>query len=310
MKFHFLFLAAFLFITSHLHAQETPPASPPEEFKTNSGETFKDPFADPDAPESAGKPEAAPASTPESTPVPGPQDFPSEGPPNSEAAPVPPEPPVERLPAPPPLPAAPITAPAPKPALPSPSDFNFPDVKEPKGPRTQDIDPIRELKVGTKIGTWNLGFDLGAGTNFNRRPNQFHFEVEGGYRLYENIDFNGIIETRFMKDRILGFYFMPNYSWRISAPYKNYRVDLRAGLGTGWVFRGFKGNSYQTGYLPIRTSFAGVFYPSAGWAFVVSLDVEVFLLRVDSDGKTRNELGNSKGPPAQLIPTVGVRWEF
>jgi len=284
-----------------------------EEFKTNSGESFKDPFADPDAPsEVPSNPPAPPAPESESQPLPGPDEFPGE--PAATPAPAP----VERLPPPPPLPPAPtqmpvpepVVAPSPKPTLPSPSDFDFPEMKEPKGPRTEDIDPVRALKEGTKVGTWNLGFDLGAGTNFNRRPNQFHFELEGGYRLYENFDLNGIIEMRFMKDRILGFYVIPNYSWRMTPLYKTYRIDLRAGLGTGWVFRGYKGSTYQTGYFPIRTSGAAIFYPGPRWAFVVSLDLEVFLVRVDSDGKSRNEISHKKGPPTQLIPSVGIRWEF
>jgi len=282
MKFNLLLSLSLLALASTLLASNLVAQ---EEFKTNSGESFKDPFADP---------EALPPSAPQ--PAPAPQEIPIN--PAAQATPDP----AERLP------PAPLITPPPN--LPSPSDFNFPDAKEPRGARSQDLDPVRGLKAGTKIGTWNLGFDLGAGMNFNRRPSQIHFEVEGGFRLYENFDLNGIIEARYMKDRILGFYVMPNYSWRMSAPHKTYRVDLRAGLGTGWVFRGFKGNSYQNGYFPVRTSVAGIFYPSPRWAFVVSLDAEVFLFRVDTNGKSFNEISSAKGPPAQLIPTVGVRWEF
>jgi hypothetical protein len=198
-----------------------------------------------------------------------------------------------------------------EPGLPRPKRaIEFPEIDEPSGPRTQDLDPIKDLEAGTTIGKWNLGLDLGGALNMNRRPSQLFFEIEGGYRLWEKIDINALLSYRLKTDKVLGLLVMPYYNWRLTKPLKTYRVDLRAGVGTGWLFRSFRGNTFQVGHLPIRTSVAGIFYPSSRWALVLSLDYEVWLFRVDSDGASKNEFSNSNGVPMQFIPTAGVRFEF
>ncbi len=291
-----------LFFYSSLRAQG-------EEFRTNSGEEFRDPFAD------------APADNPNTTnpspsaPV---QASPSLSPPATPAQTVNPSsvtPPMPSSAEPPP---AVIPNETPRPVLDEglgvPSDrtkrIEFPEVDEPSGPRTQDLDPLRDLGPGTEVGTWNLGIDLGGAINANRRPSQIHLEVEGGYRLLEKFDLNGILHYRFLKDKVLGFLVMPYYSWRLSDVFKTYRIDLRAGLGTGWLMRSFRGNSFQVGHLPVRASVSGLFYPSSRWAIVLSLDYEIWLLRVDSDGKSYNEFSNKNGLPMHFTPTAGIRFEF
>ncbi len=274
-------------------AEQATPAESAEEFKTNSGEEFKDPFAEPVPDNANSVAPSSPATTP-TAPATAPTQAPSASP----------------SPAPAVMEPSPIN-PAPEaPKVPGADDLKFPTPIEPTGPRTQDIDPVRKLEEAAVKHKWYLAAEFGAGLNINRRPNQLHLEVEGAYRFSERWSLALIANYRIFKDRILGFFLMPGYFWKLTDSYSTYRVDFQVGLGTGWVFRGFKGSTYQVGYFPVRTSTAFVFYPSASWAMTAGVDNELYLYRVDSDGTSINEMSHKKGPLAQFVPTIGVRYNF
>lgn len=298
-----ILLGSLFFIDLRAQTPEAPAPSSPE-FTTNSGESFEDPFASPDAPGDATQIPSNPAPS-EGTPPPA--DF--------NSAPVAPAPSAAPVPTPPMAPSAPITPQAPPVAPPvappiQGPDFDFPDIEEPRGARTENLESVRLLRRGTPVGSWIFSPEFGAGIEVNERPNQLHFELEGGYRLFENFDLNGVLSYRFFDDRVLSLLVMPSYAFRLTNQRQDYRIDLRTALGIGWALQGVRGSDFQIGNFPVKASVAGLFYITPKLAFSLSTDLEAWLFSVDTDGKSQNLLSAKGGVPTQFIPSIGLRWEF
>ncbi|PIR22669.1 MAG: hypothetical protein COV44_06760 [Deltaproteobacteria bacterium CG11_big_fil_rev_8_21_14_0_20_45_16] len=298
-----------LLVFSHFYVAQADEAAPPpedKEFTTNSGEEFRDPFADPDLPgdEMREPLDEAPDE------MPGGQDSgiepkildegPTEGmSPGSSPSETPTAAPVVE---------PDVNQPGSLPEIRSPSDeFEFP-TDEVGGAISEDLLAKEVGKSGSLVGGWNYMLDAGAGFNFNRRPAQVHLEMEGGYRLLKQIEINAILYYRFISQRNLGLLIVP--SWILPLSTSKNRIDLRLGVGTGWVLTGVRGNDFQLGLFPVRASGSLFFYALPRFALVLSTDVEMYMFQVDTDSNAKNFLDDKKGPPSQLITTAGIRFEF
>lgn len=267
-----------------------------EEYRTNSGEEFKDPFADPEI----GVPEEEPTEPETQEEQPATEQEPDVQ--GSEAEPEAPslEDSIE------PAAGPSIDAPAVK----SPDEeFQLPAVEQPRGPISEDFGAREIFDSSTKEGAWSLEFTTGLGANLKRRQNQVYLETKAGYRLDDHLELNAVGYFRFVKDRMLGFLFYPTYTWRVTKREAK-RIDVYAGLGTGWTLLGVRGNDFQIGYWPLRVGSGGLYYLQPDFALVANLSIETYLMSVDTDGKYRGFLGGSDGMPAQILLGAGVRLEF
>jgi hypothetical protein len=313
-------LNSILFISILISQSESP--------VTNSGESFQDPFSNPNAAEvqqpaenplpsespNLGSPVAEPPKgineipapsttlTPEPTlePAPAPSLTPTPAPaatPPSTFAPPPSEEPVmEPELAPPPS----MLPPAPK------NDFSFPETEEFQGPIDRNVVRTEFASASTRIGTYNLGLGLGAGFNMNKRHQQIHMEVNGGYRLYQYFEVGGIVSARFVKDKIIGMIAMAKGFYPLTGP-SSLRMDFAYGGGLGWSLRAAH-STFNEGRLTVRLQSELLAYPFPKFAITLMTAFETFLLAAYSDD-TRNLMSNG-GPPSQLILTLGTRWEF
>lgn len=188
-------------------------------------------------------------------------------------------------------------------------NFRLPEVEGTEGPVSQEFRRKEFTERGTPVGTWGYNFDIGGAINTNRRPTQVAFELEGFYRIWESFEVHGLLNFRFVDDRILGILVMPTWNFKLTERSET-RIDLQVGLGMGWVLRGIQGIDYQFGYFPLRPSISSIFYAYEDFAIIASLEPEIFLYRVDTAGRATNELGASQGPPSQLQITAGLRFEY
>jgi len=188
-------------------------------------------------------------------------------------------------------------------------EFQLPAVEQPRGPISEDFGARETFDSSTEKGAWSFEFTAGLGANLKRRQNQIYFETKTGYRLDDKIELNGVVYMRFIKDRMLGFLFYPTYTWRVTKREAK-RIDVYAGVGTGWTLLGLRGNDFQIGYWPLRVGGGGLYYLRPDFALVANMAVETYLLSVDTDGKYRGFLGSSDGMPTQVLLGAGVRWEF
>lgn len=311
MKLNLLvaFLLALPFI---VYSQTEAPAT------TTEGEVFKDPFAEPqqeDFPESA--PEIPQRSLPPVQRAPAPVETPLYPPQQQQ--------PTYQQPSSEPFPQqrAPQPRQAPRrydyqrqqqqqvpthkqPIYKEEDDFRFPEFDRGRGPVSSSVKRQDDLESYSAVGKWNLGLGVGAGLNLNRRPNQFHVEAFGGYRLAEHSEMTGIFYGRFMSDTLIGLLAMYNYILSLSSPPTD-RMELLIGGGFGVTFRAPKGSFKETRFpLRIQTTFNYFITPNI--AFYPALAFETFLFAVDGDGG--RSLFRGGGPPTQLILTTGVRFDL
>jgi len=269
---------------------------------TNSGKEFKDPFAEPETPANPAKKPAITSPTESATPT-------TEQPPAEEQNPT--ENPVSPAPSAQPSQVTPsVNENSKAPSVTNKSDqFQFPKSGNVRGPVSQEFQAEENFSKGTPVGTWNFELDGGAGFNLNRRPNQLDFEAQGGYRLFDKIELNAILYWRFITERMLGLLVEPSWTYQMTGWQKT-RMDLRLGLGTGWVLLGRHGQDFQLGYFPVRIGASVLFYALKSFSIVLSANTEMYLFQIDSDHHFTNLAASSKGIPTQIMTTAGLRWEF
>lgn len=220
-------------------------------------------------------------------------------------------------------PEAPTPVPTPAPQV-QPRDVQSPDIKEiesdrdfiernrprTRGPKSSKFDRAEKFTNVAPTGTWNMAFEVGPAFNINRRPSQVAFQIEGGYRIWKTLDLNGLMYFRARDDRVLGFQFLP--TWTFPKLFGSIeRFDVRAGMGMGWSFRGIRGSDFQIGYFSMRATAGLYYYLLRNLSLNFSLDIDSFLYRVDTGGdNATNELSGDGGPPLQWIPHFGVKFEF
>lgn len=266
---------------------------------TNSGENFKDPFAEEIQPEEATPSNTLPKSTPPAPQVTSPTQ-PSAPSSNDEPefedfAPqqnsnLPPPPLMEE----------------PAPTLTPKRDFNFPQIEQFKGPVDQEVLQLERSVENTRLHSWNMGVGLGMALNLNKRHQQIHSEVNGGYRLYRLFEVGGILSTRLMTDKLIGLIGTAKGFYTLARP-QGMRLDLGYGGGLGWTFRAAH-NTFNEGRFTVRLQTDFLFFPFPEFAIVLMSAYEGFLFSVFSDG-TEN-LMKKGGAPSQVLLTLGTRWEF
>lgn len=285
-----IFLIAASILTAQTDSQETTEAP-----RTNSGDVFQDPFADPGA-QSPATQENQPSLQPEESPavLPTPEENP-ETPPS-----VAPE---QAAPAIVPEPSAPVVRD-------QVDEFQLPKTDEVKGPVDQDVYSEEKFERAVFEKNWFLMVEpIGAGFNLKKRKNQYHGEVEGGYRFSRNFELSMVIYARFYKDRMLGFLFMPYYILPIGDQSKQ-KNEMRFGLGTGWTLLGVRDYDYQIGYWPIRVTANHLYYFTPRIALSSGIDYEAYVSSVDTDGNQSNLLGKNDGPYMEVDLNFGVRFDF
>src|SRR6185369_16057076 len=125
-----------------------------------------------------------------------------------------------------------------------------PQTEDFQGPIDQNVANSEKSLYMTKIGSKNLGINLGAGVNLNKRHQQIHFEMNGGYRSYKNFEIGGILFGRVVKDNLIGLLVTGKGFQTIRKP-PNSRIDFAYGGGAGWTLRSVD-TSFNEGRLTIR----------------------------------------------------------
>lgn len=322
-----------LFITIFL-IQQTESTDVPT---TNSGSEFVDPFAEEEAPSAEEETTPDDIETTDEAPMmeesaqqPADPVFPSEEPASTQETPAQTEPPLERqntVESQPLEEESPLENPeenpeenfeeSPKENLeedfqPPVQNFEFPDVEEPQGPVSQSVRDSELSQYRTQVGAWHMGFGTGFAANLNRRPSQFHGELYGGYRLWEDFDLGALLSMRARSDILLGFYATSKYYVRLTDP-EQMRIELAMMAGLGWTLKEIN-DKFREGRFSFRTGVDGLFYVNPFFAIVSSLAMDTHLFAVDTDGEAVNlfkgQGGSHGGPPTQLLLLLGVRFDF
>jgi hypothetical protein len=263
--------------------------------QANPQDAFQDPFANP-VPE-VNDPATPPTTHPDDI-APARPNIPSEAPPSTPPARAEPVRPVETPSAPPPVPQN----------IDTPKTFDFPESDEVKGPVSAEYASARRQENETKSKTFNAGLSFGGGFNMNRRYNQPHLEISGGYRLTEVWEVGLSGYYRLVKDSLMGLLATVKYGF-VVLNRRDLRIDVLPQFSMGWTLRKApSGTKFSEGRMPIRIGAETVFYPFPKFGITVLTAVEMFLFSLTTDGTTTNFL--SKGVPTQAIIGLGTRWEF
>jgi hypothetical protein len=181
--------------------------------------------------------------------------------------------------------------------------LKLPEAERPRGPVSEDIFRSRQIGTRPELSKWHFYAGGGVAPGLVDRPGQIHFELATGYQMSEGFEWTGLLHYRTREDRVLSLIVLPSWRWRIYEK-TSLRIDLLAGAGLGWSFRGIQGNDFQFGHFPVRTRAAALFYAAQGFAIVTSLDTESFLMEYEVGEGTRFLF------QSQALFGAGVRFEF
>lgn len=186
--------------------------------------------------------------------------------------------------------------------------FELPVVEKESTPVTQDI-VESESFAASRSGRWNLMTGLGAGLNVNRRYQQFHLELSGGYRWDDHWEFAGLVSYRTVKDQLVGMIGLVRWAYAFIIA-NGLRAEILPHAGMGWTIRMKpSGSKFSEGRFTLRAGADLLMYAKPDFAITAGISMESFLFLVDSDSGSQSLLKNG-GPPSQLIFTVGPRWAF
>ncbi len=183
----------------------------------------------------------------------------------------------------------------------------FPGAEDDGSPVTQDVFKRETREAVTR--TWHLAVDLGIALNLNRRQEQFHIDMGGGYRLTPEWELAGSMYYRSIKDQLIGFIAEGRYVWTFYET-PSLVMELLPIAGLGWTLRALPSSSkFTEGRMTVRlgAQWLGYFLPSTAAVATLNIDSYIFSLR---QGAGAQNLMKNGGPPTQALLTFGVRWDF